>query len=173
MRRLVPEPVFGDLLSSCRGIQVAERMGCGVATVLAEGPGPGAWPDGPRRTNVDGITVLGISRRTWLAFGEGGAGMARALGARLAGIAHVADQSGAYGVLELTGLNADAVLAKGLNVDLHSSAFPADGVSVTSVAHIDVVLCRRDEGGGYRLVTPRSSAGSFMHWLSASAAEFA
>jgi sarcosine oxidase subunit gamma len=173
MARLTAEPVFGALLAGCRGVDVSARAGLGIATVLAVGHDLDGWPIGPVRAETEGVTVLGISRRTWLAVGDGGPGTAALLSQRMAGKAHVADQSGAYGLIDLSGPHADAVLAKGLNIDLDPSAFPADGVAVTTIAHIGVVLWRRTVGGGYHLATPRSSAVSFMHWLSASAAEFA
>ena len=184
MVELWPRPVFDGLLQPTgtgQGVTVREQAGLGITTVLA-GPDLGALsarvheiyavalPTGPRHVATSDVTFLGTSRHVWLAVGEGGPAFASALATSLAGVADVADQSGAYGVLDLTGPNAATVLAKGLPIDLHPSAFAADAVAVSHIEHIGVTVWRIP--GGFRLATPRSSAGSFWHWLSTSAAEY-
>jgi len=165
---------FDGLLTSVgsgAGVTARDLGAMSVAGVMRVGEAGLPWPDAPRRSVVNGLTVLGVSRDSWLVVGESGPRLAATL-AKLAGKAHVVDQSGAYGLLELGGPCVEAVLAKGLDVDLHPAAFPQDGVATSRIAHIGVTLWRAGEAGGLRLATPRSSAGSFMHWLSASAAEF-
>ncbi len=64
------------------------------------------------------------------------------------------------------------VLAKGVPVDLHSRAFKAGDVATTVVAYIGVQVDMLDDAPTYQVTAPRSMAGSFWSWLSASAAEF-
>ncbi|BCW90787.1 hypothetical protein sos41_39620 [Alphaproteobacteria bacterium SO-S41] len=164
-----------------QGVTVHEPAGLGVATILA-GPDRAAFAarvrdmfaatlsSGSMHIATPAISFLGTSRNVWLAVGAGGSTFAADLARSLAGVGEVADQSGAYGILDLTGPNAMAVLAKGLPIDLDSSAFAEDAVAVSHIEHIGVIVWRIP--GGFRLATPRSSAASFWHWLSASAAEY-
>jgi sarcosine oxidase subunit gamma len=63
------------------------------------------------------------------------------------------------------------VLAKGVPLDLHPKVFKPGDVATTLVAYIGVQLDMLDDAT-FQLTTPRSTAGSFWSWLSASAAEF-
>ncbi len=179
MADLMARSAFDGLLAPLgagQGVAVREITGFGLASILARDPAALAaavavnLPAGPVCTHAPGFALLGTSRVTWLAFGEGGPAFAQKLSEKGAGAAHVADQSGAYGILDLTGPHARDVLAKGLPVDLDPTAFAADAVAVSQIAQIGVILWRIP--GGFRLATPRSSAGSFWHWLAASAAAF-
>lgn len=146
------------------GLTVRERTGFGLATIMA------ADRAAPAPRLPGGVRLLGISRGVWLALGEGGSAFAAGLATMLAGTAHIADQSGAYGLLELTGPKAPDVLAKGLPVDLHAAAFPDEAVAVSQIARIGVIVWRIP--GGFALLTPRSSGGSFWHWLALSASAY-
>ena len=64
-----------------------------------------------------------------------------------------------------------AGLAKGVPLDLHPKVFKAGDVATTLVAYIGVQIDRIDEAT-WQLTAPRSMAGSFWSWLSASAGEF-
>ena len=82
------------------------------------------------------------------------------------------DQSDARLVLLLSGPRVRDVLAKGVPVDLHPKAFKPGDVANTIVAHIGVQIDMLDDAPIYQLTAPRSTAGSFWSWLTASAAEF-
>lgn len=173
MADLAPRSVFDGLLKplgSGGGVAVRERPHPGLATIMGTNPTPLAarlgfpFPSGQRRTAGPAFDLLGISRNTWLAVGEGGPTLAATLTTQLAGLAQVADQSGAYGLLDLSGPRAADTLAKGLNIDLDPSAFPDNAVAVSQAAHLGVILWRTTTGFG--VLTPRSSAGSFWHFLS-------
>jgi sarcosine oxidase subunit gamma len=179
MAELSARSAFDGLLAPIgagAGVTVREVTGFGLATILARDPAALAaafgvtLPSGPVSTQAAGLTMLGTSRATWLVFADGEAALARSLTAKLRSAAHVADQSGAYGILDLAGPHARDVLAKGLPIDLDPAAFAADAVAVSHIAQIGAIVWRIP--GGFRLATPRSSAGSFWHWLAASAAEF-
>lgn len=91
------------------------------------------------------------------------------MASRLDGIAVTFDQSAASGILVIEGQDALPLLQKGVFVDL-SRALDTHGACVVSViAHVPVTLWRiaSDRIG---VVVPRSYAGSFWHWLEASAA---
>ena len=81
------------------------------------------------------------------------------------------DQSDARLVLQLSGARVRDVLAKGVPLDLHPKVFKVGDVATTLVAYIGVQIDRLDEDT-WQLTAPRSMAGSFWSWLSASAAEF-
>jgi heterotetrameric sarcosine oxidase gamma subunit len=84
----------------------------------------------------------------------------------------VSDQSDARLVLRLSGPRVRDVLAKGLAIDLHPKAFKPGDVASTPIASIGVQIDMLDAAPTYQLTAPRSMAGSFWSWLSASAAEF-
>lgn len=133
-----------------------------------------ALPDGPRRATRGAVTFAGVGPDQWIASAEesDAAGFAAKVRARLGPFAAVADQSDARLVLRLSGPRVRDVLAKGLAVDLHPKAFKPGDVATTLIAHIGVQVDVLDDRPTYQLIAPRSMAGSFWSWLSASAAEF-
>lgn len=190
---LPEQPAFGTLLRSVgpgsAPIEVGERLGLGLATVLARRGREAALrervrdrfgidlPDGPLRTAAGGTAVLGTAPGAWFALQEGAAnGFAIAWAAELAGLASVADQSDGYGVLRLVGGRVPDALGKGVTLDLHPDAFRPGAVAVTSASHMGITLWRlpdRPDGRpAYEAAVFRSYAESFWNWLSASAAEF-
>ena len=132
-----------------------------------------ALPDGPRRVTRGHVTFAGVGPDQWIASAEGAeaAGFAARLRARIGPFAAVSDQSDARLVLRLSGPRVRDVLAKGVPVDLHPKVFKPGDVASTLVAYIGVQIDMLDDAT-YQLTAPRSMAGSFWSWLSASAAEF-
>ncbi len=164
---LSAETAFASLLKPAGdtrdpGVTVREVTGLQIATVTARGPISGLT-DGPKRVSRDGTDYLGIGPGKWLAFG--------AIAPDIAASASVIDQSGGYGVLEISGRDAVATLEKGIGVDLHPREFAPDAVAVTTVAHMGMILWR-SEREAWRLAVFRSNAASFWHWLESSAAVF-
>jgi sarcosine oxidase subunit gamma len=131
-----------------------------------------ALPSGPRRVSRGSVTFAGTGPDQWIASAEGAE--AQNFAARVRGriglFAAVADQTDARLVLRLSGPQVRAVLAKGVPLDLHPKVFKPGDVATTLVAYIGVQLDRIDDT--FQLTAPRSMAGSFWSWLSASAAEF-
>jgi sarcosine oxidase subunit gamma len=131
-----------------------------------------ALPNGPRRVSRGSVTFAGTGPDQWMASAEGAE--AQNFAARVRGriglFAAVADQTDARLVLRLSGPQVRAVLAKGVPLDLHPKVFKPGDVATTLVAYIGVQLDRIDDT--FQLTAPRSMAGSFWSWLSASAAEF-
>jgi sarcosine oxidase subunit gamma len=171
---LDPRPAFHGLLASVGegdGVTVTEIDGLALATVLIARPGfaerfGAPLPDGPRRAENGGVTLLGIGPGRWLALAPAGTDLV----GRFADLAAVTDQSDGLGLLQVAGPRAADALAKGCMIDLDPSAFGADAVAVTTIAHVGVTLWRAEDG--FVLAVPRSYAGSFWHWLAVSAAEF-
>jgi len=98
----------------------------------------------------------------------GGPDWAEAVGTRLAGLAHVVDQSSAYALFALAGPGAWRLLQKGLPVDLSPEHFPVGGVVVSAIAQIGVIA-RHRAPDRFDLLVARSLAGHFRHWLDTAA----
>ena len=164
---LTAETAFAGLLKPAGdardpGVTIREVTASQITTVIVRGPIPSLL-DGPKRTIRDGTAYLGIGPGKFLAFGP--------VASDIAASASVIDQSGGYGVLEISGRDAVATLEKGIGIDLHPSAFAPDAVAVTTCAHMGVIVWR-GAGDAWRLAVFRSNAASFWHWLETSAAAF-
>jgi sarcosine oxidase subunit gamma len=133
-----------------------------------------ALPMGPRRATGEEVRFVGVGPGQWLASAEGAAAaeFVSRLRSRLDPFAAVMDQSDSRLFIRLTGARVRDVLAKGVAVDLHPRAFKVGDVATTLVAHIGVQIDMIDDAPTYQLAAPRSMAGSFWSWLTASAAEF-
>jgi sarcosine oxidase subunit gamma len=133
-----------------------------------------ALPGGPRRATKGPVAFAGSGPDQWIASAEGpdAAGFAARLRSRIGLFAAVSDQSDARLVLRLSGPQVRDVLAKGVPVDLHRQAFKPGDVATTLIAYMGVQIDLLDDSPTYQLTTPRSTAGSFWSWLTASAAEF-
>ena len=130
-------------------------------------------PDGPRRVTRGHVTFAGVGPDQWIASADGAdsAGFAARVRARIGPFAAVSDQSDARLVLRVSGPRVRDVLAKGVPVDLHPKAFKPGDIACTVVGYINTQIDMLDEAT-YQLAAPRSMAGSFWSWLTASAAEF-
>jgi sarcosine oxidase gamma subunit len=163
---------------------LAEAVHRLYGAVLPEGP---AWMAGA------GIEFVGLGPGCWLVLGAraarphcpvdpgigekprttaGGTPALPALAAALSTFATFVDQSDGRALLELSGPRVRDVLAKGVPIDLHPRAFAPGSAATSHIARIGVTLWQTDEVPTYRLATPRSSAGSFWHWLEESSAAF-
>jgi heterotetrameric sarcosine oxidase gamma subunit len=178
-------PVFADLkpAGDGRGVIARERCGIALATVMARKGQTAALaaavkqhfdvqlPDGPFGSGNDATSFLGIGPGRWLITHDGGApGFIAGLARQLEGLASVVEQSDSVGLLRLSGAALLDVLAKGVPIDLSAAAFPAGSVAATQIAHIGVTLWKVDEAPTFHIAVARSYAGSFLHWLEASAA---
>ena len=131
-----------------------------------------ALPKGPRRVTRGSVTFAGTGPDQWIASAEGpeAQNFAVRVRGRIGLFAAVSDQTDARLALRLSGPKVRDVLAKGVPLDLHPKVFKPGDVATTLVAYIGVQIDRIDET--FQLTAPRSMAGSFWSWLSASAAEF-
>jgi len=140
-------------------VSVLARTGRNVADQLG-------IAEGPRKSSLPGMTALGIGPERWLFVGRPIA----ALRSELQAIASLSDHSDGYALFELWGPNVRDALAKGVPVDLHPDIFSND-VAVTLIAHMGAIVWQSDTDR-FTVAVFRSYAGSFWHWLSASAAAF-
>lgn len=90
----------------------------------------------------------------------------------VAGLAAVVDHSDGRSVVRISGPFARDILAKGVPLDLHPSAFRPNKVAITHASHIGIMLWQIDLVPTYEIVLFRSFADSFMSWLINSAAEY-
>jgi sarcosine oxidase subunit gamma len=128
-------------------------------------------PLGPHGSGSDSTSFLGTGPGRWLVTHDAGTPrFVQSLAQQLEGLASVVDQSDGIGLLRLSGPALLDVLAKGVAIDLGATAFPAGSVAVTQIAHIGVTLWKVDEAPTIHIAAARSMAGSFLHWLEASAA---
>jgi sarcosine oxidase subunit gamma len=118
-----------------------------------------------RQSGANGVTALGIGPGRWLFLGTTLDQLAP-----LADFASLSDHSDGYAVFEVWGPKARESLAKGVPVDLHPSVF-TDNVAVTVIAHIGAIVWQ-SAPDRFSIAVFRSYAGSFWHWLAASAAEY-
>jgi len=157
-------------------IRIERRDDHGLATVMArKGVGTDAIgsalgllaPARPgRHAGDDGLSLIGIGAGTWLALREAADPFwSDGLRDRLAGLASVSDQSGAYVIFRITGAGARTLLQRGLAIDLHPAVFGPGAAAVSAIAHIGVVIWPVTEGGGYDVAIQRSYANCFAHWL--------
>lgn len=166
-----------------RGVIARERTRIALATVMARKGRAAALaaavkrqfdinlPAGPHGSGNDATSFLGIGPGRWLATHDAGTpGFIRDLARQLEGLASVVDQSDSVGLLRLSGPALLEVLTKGVAIDLSAAAFPAGSVAATQIAHVGVTLWKVDEAPTFHLAVARGYAGSFLHWLEASAA---
>lgn len=129
--------------------------------------------DGPRRLARGTLSICGVAPGQWLAIERDASQATLAmLRTSLAPLAAVVDQSDSCLVLEVTGPMAISALAKGIPVDLHSSAFKPGDVARTIAAHIGVQISSMTERPAFELITAASTARSLWNWLTASAGEY-
>ena len=165
------------------GVRITERHGFAMAAILARRGASAAMigealaaevPLGPKWIASGSMVLIGSGPESWLAqdedVGEAAAGWVKNLHTRLAGIASVSDQTGAYRVFRIEGPGARRLLQRGAAIDLDDAVFPVGSVAFTMIAYLDVVMRRLEQADSYELTVYRSSAASFMRWLDAATA---
>jgi methylglutamate dehydrogenase subunit D len=178
------ESAFSDLRSAGEGsgVLALERVNLSIAAVMlrrgkAEELSAAVkrnlgipLPVGAKCTSNDGIELLGAGPGKWLAIKDvQEADFVTQLEIHFEGMASVVDQSSGLAVLRLGGPALRATLEKGVQIDLAPEAFPVGSVAVTSIAHVGVTLWKLADTLTIDIAVARSLAGSFGHWLQASA----
>lgn len=172
MSEMMPSPAFVSIknVGSGGGVRAALRQYSIVSVLARKGQiralmDEAGLVDAPRQSGANGTFALGIGPGRWLFLG---AAMERL--ASLSSLASLSDHSDGYVVFEVWGPKVREMLAKGVPVDLHSAVF-TDTVAVTVIAHIGAIVWQTGPDR-FSIAVFRSYAGSFWHWLAASAAEF-
>lgn len=94
---------------------------------------------------------------------------AKVVASTLGNVAYYTDQSDSWAVLELSGLGCLAALERICMLDLSPSVFPVGAVARTTMEHLSVVVYR-ERMDSFLLMSPRSSAKSFLHTIELSIA---
>lgn len=162
------------------GLQIEEREGLGLATVMARknvtpdnvGDALGlTLPVGPSAASRQALTVLGIGPSSWLLVSEEPApDWFDRLRRQLGDFASLSDQSSGYVVWRLSGTPARTLLQRGAAIDFHPDVFQPGSVATTVIAHIGVIIWQVDHSPTYDVAVFRSFATSFRHWLDTTAA---
>ncbi len=179
-----PRTVFGSAVAMTRrGVHVEERVGLGIAAVLArkgvDGGRIGAalgtmLPDGAMCFGTPALTFVGKGPAAWLAIGENASpDWTLRLAERLNGLASVSDHSGGYTILRLSGLRARTLLSRGAHIDLHPTVFRAGAAAKALIGHIDVLFWQAGEADIFDIAVSRSYVASFGHWVDATVATLA
>lgn len=79
----------------------------------------------------------------------------------------VTDQSDSWAAVEVSGNRSVDALERICPIDLHESVFVEGAVARSTMEHLSVIIIRLD--AAYLLLSPRSSADSFLHALTQSA----
>lgn len=87
------------------------------------------------------------------------------------GFAAVVDQSHGAALVQISGSQVDAVLAKGTSMEI-ARVFPTGGVAVTSLGHLPAHLTRLDDVPTVEIATLRSMAQDMAEWLTTSASMY-
>ena len=87
---------------------------------------------------------------------------AEAVSTALGPAAYVTDQSDSWAMLRIEGRGVRAALERICMLDLDDTAFPQGRVARTVMEHLAVIILR-DGADSFLLMTPRSSARSFLH----------
>ncbi|WP_332683345.1 sarcosine oxidase subunit gamma [Bosea sp. (in: a-proteobacteria)] len=121
-------------------------------------------PESGRAAASAGKTALWLQPGSWLVMApaEERSVLSATLAQPLSGIAAVVDQSHGRCVLEVSGTQARAVLAKLCRLDLHERAFPAGASAVTLVGHVSCLVYRIEGAApGFGLIV----GSTFAEWL--------
>lgn len=185
---LIPRGAFEQHLRAlatngdANDLRIEERLDLAIAAVMSRGDDRALakkvhgefglpLPSTPRRVSNGVKALVGVGPGIWLAVFQGaGPLMASELAASLAGLASVADQTGAYAVLRISGVFARQILSRGAFIDFDPSVFGPGSAAVTTVSHIGVTIWQIDETPTFEIALFRSFAESFWHWMTATTA---
>lgn len=159
LQQLQPQVILNLRVSVDAAVQEAVRHLCGCE--LPELPNSS--------TNGEAGKILKLGPNEWLLIANTGTSWSERMaipGATLTDVSH------ARVAIMLDGGKSREMLAKGCTVDLHPSVFPPGTCIQTSIAKIGVIVHKQQSANDYTLYAARSYAGSFWHWLSASAKEY-
>jgi sarcosine oxidase subunit gamma len=168
------------------GVLVSERTNVTLASVAARRNSTGALarrmrevfgfepPLQPRHIGGDDVALVWTGPAQWLAIGAGVKGDALVgwLRTELSGLASISDQTDGHVVIRLRGPDVRNLLARGLPIDLHVSAFVPGHAAVTMLGHVGLYVWQVDARPTYDLAVPATYAAYVWRWIAAAAAQF-
>jgi len=109
------------------------------------------------------VNVLGMQPdQLLLAFEYDGDDAVAAVRNRLGNTGYYSDQSDSWAMLRIMGTGCHRALERICMLDIDPGAFPVGAVARTTMEHLGVIiLC--EGADSFLLLSPRSSAGSFLH----------
>jgi len=117
----------------------------------------------------DGETLLRLTGdQAFVLFSQAAPDAAAVVAGRLAGAAHVTDQTDSWCALTVSGAGSRAALERICPVDLHPDAFAINDAARTVMEHLGVLILRTG-ADDYLLLSASSSAASFLHAVDISA----
>jgi len=158
---LPPRPMA--TMMAAKGI-TAEQIGEALGITLTDGPAISGGED---------LAAWGTGPGQWLLVAPAWPGGSLAgLRQMLAGRASVVEQTGTYLAESWQGPGAEALLQRGLALDLSPGAFAPGGVRVSQIAHMGVTLARL-AADRFEVLIFRSMRESFSHWTDTQSAGIA
>jgi sarcosine oxidase subunit gamma len=157
------------------GIRAVDHLeiprGQAIATVVAIDDEEAAVAAGLAAVNELSVRFVGPGEWLVVSQSETPDGLQRSLSLLLAEAAYIFDQSDGRVVLRLSGPNVRRILAKGVAIDLHPSAFAIGTSSNVLCGHVGVTLARTGENE-FELIVMRSFAESLFDDLRLMGREF-
>jgi methylglutamate dehydrogenase subunit D len=164
----VAEPLKITLPPTPRLAAIVARRGVD-SSAIAKALGATGPLDGPGVAVTPTMTLVATGPGAWLAIDKEGGDLSIRLGAKLAGLASISDQSGGYRLFRIAGEGARTLLQRGVAIDLDHDAFPPASAALSVIAHIGVIILRMGPDT-YDLLVFRSYADSFRDWAEAGVA---
>jgi heterotetrameric sarcosine oxidase gamma subunit len=123
-------------------------------------------PEGPQCSIASHLVLMGIGPRSWLAVRDGARpGWSQSIADGLGSMAAVTDQTGAFGIVRLSGSRVRDCLASAVFLDFHPDVFPVGAVAVTRFSHFTAIIWRLHGESVFDLAVPRSVAQDFWQQL--------
>lgn len=130
----------------------------------------GALPTEPDTSTSGDVTCLYMSPSEWLVLSNQRKSLCKKLSTALKGqVANVTDVSSAWGVVELSGEQAEGLLSSGCSLDMHGSQFAEGRCAPTRISNIDVVIRRPSAEPAFQILVDRSLAADLWAWLHSAA----
>lgn len=164
--RTLPAPAIAQVMA-----RKGRAADAAAATERAFGT---ALPRLPRIVSGGALDFVWCGPERWLVFAAGrqaadAGGVEALLEPVFRGLASVSDQSGSRVLIELSGVKAPDVLARGLPVDLHPRTFGPGHAALCRASYVPLLLWQRNADPTFVLAVPRSYAEGFRQLLLTSA----
>ena len=184
---LAPQSPLGGYAQTVGGVTIAEVTDLALvsaavplggdaafAKALVDGFGaarPATGQASPGRG--DGVCVLGLQPdQVMILFPFGDIPSPDAAQSDMGAAAYVTDQSDGWAFLRVEGTDVSRALERICMLDLADGAFPVGTVARTVMEHLAVIILR-EAPDRFLLMSPRSSARSFLHAVETSARNIA
>lgn len=119
-------------------------------------------------SDVDNMRFLGLQSDQFFALFEySGDRAVEHLKSKINDVAYLCDQSDCWVILKISGKRCREALARICPIDLLPDSFPEGKVARTGMEHLAVIILHESENQ-YLLLSPRSSAQSFLHAVTSS-----